>query len=183
MRHLFLAVMLIAPLPSPARAMSVHQAASEARGFLRPCVYKNVYRQGLCQQNQVNFVEEYVRALAGDRSAQGSTMASFSRLSRDPTFDLGEPSNQVFACAWATVIYTETPRGDPNRPVAAAVVGDQCKPLDPHALAVAALAAAKLQARLRSDSVHLPPRWDPTSRDLFPTGSRLTPHAVPGTRR
>ena len=167
LRRAILFILLILALPAsaaPATAgMSAAGAAREARAFLRPCHYKGVDQEGLCRINEYNFVNQYVRALAGDRSAQGSTMASFSRIDRDPVYDLGEPDNQVLACAWAGVILAETPRTDPGRALASGVEADQCRPLGPRSLALAILAATKLQHRLRTDPVHIAPDWAPAA--------------------
>ena len=175
MRPLILAVaILFAPLT--ARAMSISQAEHEAHSFLTPCHYKT--RQLLCKITQFDFVEEYVMALSGDYSAQGSTMSSFSIVDRicphcEGSLSIGDPANQVLACAWAMLLVFEPKSSDPNSTNARPNARSECTPLTHRGLIVATRAAIALRLRIQEHPVHLPANWMPSSAGVFPP--RLTP--------
>src|SRR6185437_5337209 len=102
-RSIHLAALLAALIATPALAQPANKRAEkEARGYLTTCHFADAHKQGMCQQNQANFVETYVYAKAGDLPSIRDTAVSFARRSprADPFLSLGIPVDQVQACAW-----------------------------------------------------------------------------------
>ncbi len=113
-RAAFAAITLILTA-SFAHAKTPNQRAdAEAKSFLTACNFSIQTRQGLCEINQSNFVEEYVYAKSGDISAMGSTAASFSPPPRD--LSLGVPTLPIQACAWRLLIALRNPNHEDPLP-------------------------------------------------------------------
>jgi hypothetical protein len=114
-------------------------------------------RQGLCEQNQLNFVEEYILAKSGDVSGMGSTAASFTppwnEQSRET--DIGMPQDQLQACAWRLVI-AQLQRGTDNAYLANQMVQNGCNPLSPMRAAAAEQRADHLAQELQTSPAAAP---------------------------
>lgn len=170
MRPLILAAALLFA-PVAAHAMSIPQAEREARSFLVPCHYKS--RQLLCKLQQFDFVEEYVKALSGDYSAQASTMLSFSVVDRicshcQGSLSVGRPANQVLACAWAMLLVLEPKSDSPSSTNARGAARSECSPLTHPGRVVATRAAVALRLRIQNHPLRLPTDWMPSAAGLFP---------------
>ncbi|MGH7042256.1 MAG: hypothetical protein ACREFY_09000 [Acetobacteraceae bacterium] len=158
-----LALIVLAPIAAHAatRGSGISNAAREAKSYLTPCHQKVAAAQGLCEINQGDFVEEYVRALAGDVYAQGSTAASFDPM-EGLADRLGLPKDAIQACAWFLVQAS----GPKTNAGYAAVARSACERLPDDALLAGRLRATALLRRISTSPVGLPADWDPTCQEI-----------------
>ena len=83
-----------------AYAQSANQRAEkEAISYLRPCHEPTSKRQIECEENQVDFVDTYIRAKSGDNTDMAYIANDFGP--RDNKVDwIGLPEDHIQACAW-----------------------------------------------------------------------------------
>ncbi|HEX3982401.1 MAG TPA: hypothetical protein VHX12_01785 [Acidisoma sp.] len=133
------------------------RAEAEAIHFLSPCHQPTEDRQGLCEINQTNFVDEYILAKSGDVGGMGSTALSFTPPWNEENRqeDIGYPQDQLQACAWRLVI-AQLQRGTLNAPVADDLVRTACTPLSPVRAAAAEQRADHLAQELQTSPAAAP---------------------------
>lgn len=134
------------------------RAETEAISYLRPCHQPTLERQSLCQQNQLNFVEEYVLAKSGDTGGMGSTAASFTPPYNDQQQqdDIGLPKDRVQACAWRMVIAGIQRTTAANGFAADGMVRSACAPLSSISFATAEHRADHLRQDLQTSRAAAP---------------------------
>jgi hypothetical protein len=151
------ALFLIALTAAAQARSSIQPAEAEAIHFLTPCHQPTEDQQGLCEQNQLNFVEEYILAKSGDTSGMGSTALSFMPPwnEEDRQSDIGMPQDQVQACAWRLVI-AQYQHGTVNAYSADQLVQSTCRPLSPLRAAAAEQRADRLAQELQTSPAEAP---------------------------
>jgi hypothetical protein len=156
MLRLTLALLLAGSAAAQAQTAN-QRAETEAIRYLSPCHQPSEERQGLCEQNQLNFVEEYVLGKSGDISGMGSTALSFMPAwnDQDRQSKIGMPQDQLQACAWRLVI-AQLQRGTDSAWSANQLAQTACSPLSATRVASAEERADHLAQELQSSPAAAP---------------------------
>ncbi|MGC8477855.1 MAG: hypothetical protein ACP5NP_16005 [Acetobacteraceae bacterium] len=149
---------------SPAILAAERKAAS----FLIGCHQPTASRQRLCQQNQAEFIAEYVRAYSGELLYISDLAGSYSLAGHGNLLDVGFPVDQSRSCSWR-LVYQALDRSRSGTPLDLSMSNEACGALDPIGFHEAIRRAARILQRLQSAPLHLPAAdWWPSWRELSP---------------